>query len=336
MRFTTTFRKSKGAILVTIVLGVAALATFGAAQAANGPKPGADALRATAGVAAGDNTGSAKPGIAAAARTSAPASKAGSAGASPDLNGYVVVSEEFVNPAGAQSFGEVDCPAGKVAFGGGVLGNSFSLFQNVNSSYPAVSGGVAVGWKGYVDNGSGDDSVFLVYAVCAKKPAHYAVVSATFDNPTGMQTSAAVACPTASNGTQMKPFGGGAFSTSPALGQDINTTIPSKRTRSWRTDMNNGTGTDESFTVYAVCGLKAGWKVIQGPAVTNPANDQTSASVSCPAGLVSVGGGLYSSSGNTAVNLNGTYPNTSSSWLSYENNATAGNQTITPYVVCLA
>src|SRR5439155_18509698 len=90
-------------------------------------KPGPDAVPAIAGVVVGDNSGSAKQGVAAGAPASTAAGKAHSADVSPDLNGYVVVSSEFVNPAGSQSFGKVDCPAGTVGFGGGVLGNSDSL-----------------------------------------------------------------------------------------------------------------------------------------------------------------------------------------------------------------
>jgi hypothetical protein len=342
IRFPSNYRfPPRGAVLVLLALLVGVLTTFGAAQAANPragvlAKPGPDAVPATAGAAIIDNALSAKQGVAALLPTSTPAGKAHSIGVLPALTGYVVNSSEFVNPAGSQSFGKVDCPLGTVAFGGGVLGNSDSLYQNVNSSYPRISGSVATGWGGYVDNASNDDAVFLVYVVCAKKPANYAVVSATFDNPAGTQTSGNVACPIGSTGVQMKPFGGGAIGSSSGLGENINTSIPVKSTRSWRADMNNASGTDAKLTVYAVCGLRSGWTVVKGAAVTNAANIQTSAGIGCTAGLTSVGGGLFSSSANTAVNLNGTYPDSSSSWLSYENNASSGNPTITPYVVCLS
>jgi hypothetical protein len=339
MRFPVSLRVRKGGVIVAVALVAGVLTSFGAAQAATGgavAKPGPAAAPAAAGLAALDNAGIGKPGVPMGVPTAAPSQKVGPVRLSTQLNGYAVASAEFVSPAGSQVFGSVPCPTGKVAFGGGVLGNSFSVQQDVNSSFPFLGNGVATGWAGYVNNAGSDDSTFIVYAVCATKPANYAVVTASFDNPTGTQTSGSVACPIASTGVQMKPFGGGGIGSSAGLAQNINTSIPVKRGRSWRVDMNNATGSDALLTVSVVCGLKPGWTVIQGGSVANPAGSQSSAGASCTAGLTSVGGGLYSSSGSTSVNLNGTYPNTGSSWLGYENNASAVSATITPYVVCLS
>jgi hypothetical protein len=328
-------RRSKGALVVAGVLAAGVLTTVGAAQAGVA-KWGPDAAPVSAGVQVADNTASAKPGVALAARASLSAAKALSPEVTPALNGYGVVSAEYVNPAGAQSLGTVLCPTGKVAFGGGVLGNSFGVQQSVNSSYPMVSSGVAKGWGAFVDNAGITDETFIVYAVCAKKPANYAIVSAALDNPIGTQTTGSVACPIGSTGVQMKPFAGGAIGSSTGLLQNINTSIPVKSARSWRVDMNNASALDQSVSVYVVCGLKSGWKVFTGAAVTNGPNIQTAARAACGTGLTSVGGGLFSSSGSTSVDLNGTYPDTGTSWLSFENNPTATTPTITPYVVCLS
>jgi hypothetical protein len=334
---------SKGAALATFVLAAGLLlTTVGGAQAGGvagstpSAKPGPGAVPALAGAAVVDNASSAKPGIAAIPAAGVTAGKALGTDVVPALSGYLVVTSEFVNPAFSQSFGKVDCPLGMVGYGGGVLGNGDSFVQNVNSSYPWIASGVATGWAGYVNNGSADDFVFLVYVVCAKKPANYAVVSASFDNAPNTQASGSVACPIGSTGVQMKPFGGGAVGSSSSVSQNINTSIPVKSTRSWRADMNNASAGDATLTVYAVCGLRSGWTVVKGATVTNAPSTQTAAGASCPAGDFSTGGGLYSNSSNRAVNLNGTFPDSSSSWLGYENNAAGVTATVTPYVVCLA
>jgi hypothetical protein len=250
-----------------------------------------------------------------------------------------VASADLSNPNGAQSFGDVHCPTGTVAFGGGVNGDSASVSQNVNSSFPEVSGGVATGWGAYMNNASGARAHFQVWAVCAKKSKQYAVVaSATISNPTGAQTSGSVSCPLNSKGKLMKPFGGGALGASRSVSQNINTSIPvSKKTsQDWRVDMNNSTGPDSTFTVYAICGSDAGWKVVAGDAVANPANTQTSAEANCPSPEVTISGGEFSTSPNTNVNLHSTLPDGNAAWQSYDNNASTFNAAITPYAVCLS
>jgi len=302
---------------------------------ASAAKPGPEALAARAGTVVTDNSRVLKPGIAPAGPASVVLGKAPSFAASPNLLGYVVVnSGSLSNPNGTQSFGQANCPTGTKAFGGGVFGDSVSLFQNVNSSFPIVVSGKAKGWGGYIDNASGSDSTFSVWAVCANKPGQYAVVSTNTNNPAGTQVQTSVQCPIGSNGKRMKVVGGGAIGASLGLNQNINTDIPIKSSRSWRVDMNNAEASDQNVTTYAVCGNRPGWQVPVGAAVSNPAGSQDHANVACAAGKVSVSGGVYSDSGSTSVNLNATWPESSGSWGSYENNASGSNQTITPYAVC--
>jgi hypothetical protein len=95
--------------------------------------------------------------------TAAPAlaSKAAPAAslASPQSVSLATVS----NPNGHQTFGSVQCPVGSLRTGGGVFG--FSGFaggqQTVNSSYPSGNG-----WAAYMNNATGFNSSFIVYAVC--------------------------------------------------------------------------------------------------------------------------------------------------------------------------
>src|SRR5439155_20172969 len=112
------------------------------AGATGAAKPGAGAVKPRAGTLVTHT--SLKAGTVRAARTRVAGGKSAHFGASPFLRGYVVVAHTGLsNPNGSQAFGDVACPTGKVAFGGGVFGDSTSLAQNVNSSFPEVSGGVA-------------------------------------------------------------------------------------------------------------------------------------------------------------------------------------------------
>ena len=79
----------------------------------------------------------------------------------------IVESFNVTAPAGQQTFGSVNCPAnaaGKVRYpyGGGVTINSSNLSVNINSSYPS-----GTAWHAYVNNASGSDITFDVWATCA-------------------------------------------------------------------------------------------------------------------------------------------------------------------------
>jgi hypothetical protein len=80
-------------------------------------------------------------------------------------SGYQVVqSVVLTNPAGVQSSGSASCPAGKVPVGGGVFGHG-GLTQNVNASYPQVTG-----WRAFVNNSGSSSDTFIVYAICMGAP----------------------------------------------------------------------------------------------------------------------------------------------------------------------
>jgi hypothetical protein len=314
-------------------IGLCVLVAVTAAAAA---KPGPGQVAARAGRVVVDNS-ALKPSLPAQPALGALFGKARPA-SPPALTGYqVVTSTIFSNPNGTQVYGSVSCPAGTVAFGGGAIGGATALGQEINGSAPVVSGGLATGWEAWLDNSTGADWDFNVWAVCAKKPKQYAVVSLGFDNVAGQQSSATVSCPLNAKGKPLKVLGGGGIGGAAVPGQDINTSIPvgGKTHPAWRVDMNNNFASDQSASVWAVCGNAKGWKVITGAAVDNPPGAQTQADVVCPVGLTPVGGGEFSGSGSTLVNLNTTYPVGSSDWRTYEDNASAADTTTTPYVVCV-
>jgi hypothetical protein len=292
-------------------------------------KPGPDdPVPSRPGVIVWDNTGSLKAGVVAGAPTTSKLS--------PDLNGLIYAGAGFLAIKNSQSFGDVSCPQGTVAVGGGVNAQTRSLKVNVNSSYPEVAGGVATGWAAEINNATTRDRDFGVTAACAVEPANYAVVAARFDNLAGSQSIGSVQCPL-SSGHRTKVFGGGAFGALASLGQNINTTIPLAPSKSWRIDMNNASPSDSTFTVYGLCGDNpAGWSVTAGPAIPNPARSQTLAPVSCPSGEPT-DGGVLSSSPRTSVNLNATDVKFAPvGWFALENNASSVDFSITPYVVCVS
>jgi hypothetical protein len=96
------------------------------------------------------------------ALTAAPALAAKGAPATP-ASPQSVVAASVSNPNGAQSFGTAQCPAGSLRTGGGVFGSSGFAGgqQSINSSYPSGNG-----WAAYMNNATGSNSSFTVYAVC--------------------------------------------------------------------------------------------------------------------------------------------------------------------------
>jgi hypothetical protein len=295
-------------------------------------KPGAGQGATQPGTIVWDNS-MLKPGAASAPFASPPAA------IPPALTGYIAVSNDNIpNPTGEQSLGSVSCPAGTVAFGGGVDGHSSSVFQSVNGSIPIVSGGLAVGWRGWEDNTSGVDSTFAVWALCAKKRKQYAVVSQDIYIPGNTQQGTLVNCPLNAKGKRMKVLGGGGVGSALSPGMDLNSSYPQGgKLRTWRIFINNTFPGELLVTNYAVCGSAKGWVVVQGAAVDNPPGQQSGIHTSCPAGLVVVGGGVYATSTSLQVNINSTFPFASATaWSVSENNASTSDETFTPSVVCVA
>lgn len=83
----------------------------------------------------------------------------------PGVSGHQIVFSSYIpHPNNTQRSGSVSCPGFKKVLGGGVAGTSTSLGQTVSESSPSVLGGT---WFGAMNNNSGADSSFVVYAVCA-------------------------------------------------------------------------------------------------------------------------------------------------------------------------
>jgi hypothetical protein len=247
--------------------------------------------------------------------------------------GYKLVTSGFISIANnSQASGQVTCPrtssgAIRRPQSGGVFVSSSSLFANVNSSIPDSNG---VSWDGWVNNYSGGTTSFEVWAVCARPRTGYSRVETTgLINPNGSQNSFTQVCPTGK-----KILGGGGYLSSGGYA-NINSSYPSGN--GWHIDANNASGSDETFDVFAICSSypvsTTRYGVHAGSSVDNPPNTETPVTLNCPAGQSSLGGGVFSNSTSTSVNINGTQPVTGG-WVSWMNNATSNDQAIVPWVIC--
>ncbi len=98
--------------------------------------------------------------------------------------------------------------------------------------------------------------------------------------------------------------------------------------------MNDASVSDTAFTVLAICSPKPkGYTQVFGGLVDNPPGTQTGTTVDCPGASVPLGGGGFSSSGSTAVNMNSTFPS-GSDWEAFESNASAADASMQASVVC--
>ena len=202
---------------------------------------------------------------------------------------------------------------------------STSTLASINSSFPTGKRD----WAVDLNNTSGVDTTMRVYAVCVNRSARkFTVTSAGFTASANAQSSGTVNCPSG------VVVGGGVFSNSGSTAVNVNSVFPDTTT-SWRADMNNATASDSVFTVWAICrdAAPVGYSRQIGAEVTNPAGSQTNVPVSCPGSSVPLSGGVLSSSGSTAVNVNESVPN-GQSWVNYENNASGSDAGATPYAIC--
>ncbi len=270
-----------------------------------------------------------------AATVAAGAVRAGGEAAKMPPGWTIVTGPRLSNPNGQQSFSRVACPAGTVALSGGAIGFAPGLGQNLNSSDPVLSGDVATGWDVAINNASGADSSYQVYAICAAEPKNYAVVqSESYTSYNGEVNGGFAACPVNKKGVETKALGGGVYADSGSLAQTITDSFPEQPVE-WHADVANASGADSYFQVFVICGNEPGYSWNEGyPGVTNPPGAQTQASVGCPAKSVQSGGGGQDASLDTRVAMHATLPS-NGGWLVAENNASGSAGTLIPYSICI-
>jgi hypothetical protein len=172
-------------------------------------------------------------------------------------------------------------------------------------------------------------------ATPATSPAGYSVKSASFSVSKGAQTEDVVNCP---SGTV--PWGGGAEINRGKVGATLNSSFSwgEDGLSGWAARVNNTTTSTLSFVVYAVCANQpAGYEVESGAIQDDPAGTRAGTYAACPAGKVSIGGGVYPMSSSTSVNISGIEPINADGIYNvevYMNNSSGSDSSIQVEAIC--
>jgi hypothetical protein len=176
-------------------------------------------------------------------------------------------------------------------------------------------------------------------AQAAQPPGYQVVHSAAVTVSAGTQRHSVISCPMGK-----VVLDGGATVTATFGDVFLNGSYP-EATTGWGVDVNNANLIDASFEVWAVCADQNGagmYTVVQSPfTIAVDAGTQALATAVCPAGTRVLGGGAASTSSDTAVNLNSSYPfkrrvgaSTQFSWQVEMNNASANQTGVIPVAIC--
>jgi hypothetical protein len=231
------------------------------------------------------------------------------------------------SPGAFDSGASVACPAGTVVWGGGVVflgGTTASL--NVNTSQPTGSSG----WEARVNNSGTTDAQFAVNAICANQPAGYKLVVKTVDNPPDTQSHASVTCP-----SPKVLLGGGTLSSADQVTGFLTSAWPQSSAK-FTGYMFNGTATDQSFTVEAICGHKpAGYKVATNGALVE-AGFTLSDGIACPTGTSVLSGGAQDPDHVPVVQVAGSINEGTTAWTINVNNLGQSAHQVNGYAICAA
>jgi hypothetical protein len=243
--------------------------------------------------------------------------------------GYKIMRSGPLNapPGTFDSGGSVACPAGTVVWGGGVVflgGTTSSL--NVNTSQPSGS----AGWEARVNNSGTTTVQFQVDAICANQPAGYKLVVKTVDNPPNVQSHASVTCP-----SPKVLLGGGTLSSADQVTGFLTSAWPQSSVK-FTGYMFNGTATDQSFTVEAICGHKpTGYKIATN-SVSLEAGFTLSDGIACPVGTSVLSGGTQDPDHVAVVQVAGSIDEDTTAWAINVNNLGQSAHQVNGYAICAA
>lgn len=168
----------------------------------------------------------------------------------------------------------------------------------------------------------------------ATLPPGYTVATTSFLSYAEAQDAAEVHCP----GTD-QPAGGGAFVTSSDLLVNLNRSYPWRR--NWIVSVGNATASPTPVTAYVICmAHSASYQIVHSaPASVGP-DSVNSQAVECPVHTSVTGGGVYSASAATDVNINSTMPATFAAgrtgWRVAMASSDPASASFTVYAVCRA
>jgi hypothetical protein len=245
-------------------------------------------------------------------------------------SGYTLVtSGPFDAPTGAQSHGSVTCPGTREPVGGGAFVASDFVLADINSSYPEGQS-----WEVDVNNATGPDTNFTVYAECMSANLSYTI--ATASGTTGLgERDAAIDCP-----AHTSVVGGGVVSDTTSTAVNVATSTPfgplGNGRSGWEVFMSSWQSAPTGYTVYAICRSRPrGWSIQTGSAVSVLPGLQAEATVSCPGASVPLGGGAVTQFSTTAetIAINSSNPS-ANTWAVYVNNDESTTTTAWASTVC--
>lgn len=252
-----------------------------------------------------------------------PSPDVSSAPAGPDVTNRKVTASGRTTVQAGQSLNVASlCPAGTASTGGGHwFRTPFGLV--IDLSRPAA--GQASGWTVRAINSSAGSAFDVTAeAVCGTVRDRQVVSGSAVVQP-GQTGEAVATCPAG------KTITGGGGTTN---GLVIDASRPAPSGQGWRVRARNPTGTARTLVVDAVCADAPSSGVVMG-SLTAPPNSDGRATVSCPAGTVSTGGG-YSFTPTTDISVVVHEPSSSpQGWVVEARNRTGTSRTVTVYAVCL-
>jgi hypothetical protein len=243
--------------------------------------------------------------------------------------GYKIVHGGPFNatPGTFDSGGSAACPTGTVVWGGGVVffgGSNPNL--TVNTSQPVASSG----WEARVNNTGATTVQFQVDAICANRPTGYKLVFRTVDNPPNTQSHATATCP-----APKVLLGGGTLSSADQVTAFLTSAWP-KSSAKFTGYMFNGTATDQTFTVLAICGHKpAGYKIASNGAAVDPGFTLIDG-IGCPTGTSVLSGGAQDPDHVPVVQVGGSIDQNAFSWTINVNNLGQSVHQVNGYAICAA
>jgi hypothetical protein len=242
--------------------------------------------------------------------------------------GYVRIQTPLLPaPAGVQSGGQVDCPAGKVPWGGGAgfAGGLPDFGMDLNTSAPS-----GTGWKARYNNRSSRAATFVVQTFCARKPRRYTTTFALIDNPPCDQATATATCP-----ARTVLLGGGTQSTSDLPQASITSAWPSSD-KTFTGVMWNGTAGAERLAVFAICGKRPkGYEIVLADA-SAPGPSDILMAAQCPGTKTLISGGLRVIGPQPAVTLGASFQDSGEQWVAEVLANTSATVESTAYAVCAA
>ena len=224
----------------------------------------------------------------------------------------------------------LDCPTGTVIWGGGVAGRApLANGENVNTSTP---GGKHKGWNFRYNNASAQSGSVAFNAICAKKPAAYAVRSVSVDLPARSQVAATANCP---KGTVV--FDGGIATTANSTRAFVVSAYP-QGTTAYTGTVWNGSPTDSQVTATAICGAKPlHYKVVAASEADDTSGPAIFVAVEpCPNGTAILGGGIQVQSARPAVSVAASVLDSGLQWLVELMNVDIQGAAWTTYAICAA